>query len=46
MDVANYRPISLTCPVMKIFEKIIRDEIMLKCCDLFNENQHGFLPSK
>ena len=46
MDVANYSPISLTCLVMKIFEKIIRDEIMLKCCHLLNENQHGFLTSK
>ena len=45
MDVANYRPISLTCLVVKIFEKIIRDEIMLKCRHLRNENQHGFLPS-
>ena len=40
MDVANYRPISLTCLV------IIRDEIMLKYRHLLNENQHGFLPSK
>ena len=46
MDVANYRPILLTCLVMKIFEKIIRDEIMLKCRHLLNVNQHGFLPSK
>ena len=46
MDVANYRPISLTCLVMKIFENIIRDEIMLKYRHLLNENQHGFLPSK
>ena len=46
MDVANFRPISLTCIVMKIFEKIIRDEIMLKCRHLHNENQHGFPPSK
>ena len=46
MDVANYRPISLTCLIMKIFEKIIRDEILLKCSHLLNENQHGFLPAK
>ena len=46
MDVANYRPISLTCIVMRMFKKIIRDEIMLKCHHLLNENQHGFLPSK
>ena len=46
MDVANYRPILLTCLVMKIFEKIVRDEIMLKCRHLLNVNQHGFLPPK
>ena len=45
-DVSNYRPISLTCLIMKIFERIIRDEIMLKCRDMLNDNQHGFLPAK
>ena len=29
-SVENYRPISLTCLVMKIFEKIIRDELMFR----------------
>ena len=46
IDVANYRPISLTCLSMKLFEKIIRDEILLKCRHLLDENQHGFLPAK
>ena len=45
-SVENYRPISLTCLVMKIFEKIIRNEIMTKCEHLLNSNQHGFLPLK
>ena len=45
-SVENYRPISLTSLVMKIFEKIIRDEIMKKCEHLIKNNQHGFLPSK
>jgi hypothetical protein len=45
-DVTNYRPISLTCLIMKIFEKIVRDEIMLKCRHMLNDNQHGFLPAK
>ena len=45
-SVENYRPISLTCLVMKIFEKIVRDELMTKCQHLLNSNQHGFLPSK
>ena len=46
MDVENYRPISLTCLIMKIFEKIVRDEILLKCNNMINPNQHGFLPAK
>ena len=45
-NVENYRPISLTCLVMKIFEKIIRDELMLKCEHLLNASQHGFLPHR
>ena len=44
--VENYRPISLTCLVMKLFEKLIRDELMLRCNHLLNEKQHGFLPQK
>ncbi|MCP4458443.1 MAG: hypothetical protein GY816_10545, partial [Cytophagales bacterium] len=31
LDVENYRPISLTCLIMKIFERIVRNEILLKC---------------
>ena len=45
-SVENYRPISLTCLVMKIFEKIIRDDLMSKCSQILNKNQHGFLPGK
>ena len=45
-SVENYRPISLTCLVMKIFEKIVRDEIMLRCHHLLNNKQHGFLPQR
>ena len=44
--VENYRPISLTCLIMKVFEKIIRDELMIKVKHLINEKQHGFLPEK
>ncbi len=46
MSVENYRPISLTSLVMKIFEKSIRNEIMIKCEHLLGRNQHGFLPNK
>ena len=31
---------------MKIFENIIRDELMHKCEHLLNDNQHGFLPQR
>ena len=44
--VENYRPISLTCLVMKIFEKIIRNELMARCSNFTHPNQHGFLPQK
>ena len=40
--VENYRPISLTCLVMKVFEKIIKHELMTKCQNKLNPNQHGF----
>ena len=45
-SVENYRPISLTCLVMKIFEKLVRNELMSKCQDKINQKQHGFLPGK
>ncbi len=44
--VENYRPISLTSLVMKVFEKIVRDELLAKCRDKLNHNQHGFLPQR
>ena len=45
-SVENYRPISLTSLVMKVFEKIVRDELLEKCQHKLNQNQHGFLPQK
>ena len=45
-SVENYRPISLTSLVMKVFEKIVRDDIMAKCHHKLNHNQHGFLPRR
>ena len=40
----NYRPVSLTSNVMKIFEKLIRKKITkhMEENELFNPNQHGF----
>ena len=45
-SIENYRPISLTCLVMKVFQKIVRDELLAKCQHKLNQNQHGFLPQK
>ena len=44
--VENYRPISLTSIVSKIFERCIRDEIYTHCRDRIHDTQHGFLPYK
>ena len=41
-SVTNYRPISLTCLPMKIFEYCIKDLLIAKCGNLIKENQHGF----
>ena len=40
----NYRPISLTSHISKLFERIVVKEIVqyLNSMDLFNRNQHGF----
>ena len=44
--IENYRPISLTSIVSKVFEKCIRDEIYNFCKDRIHDTPHGFLPSK
>ena len=40
----NYRPISLTSHVTKIFEKIVREKLTnyMTVNEKFNDNQHGF----
>ena len=45
-DVENYRPISLTCITMKVIERIINDEIILRCGHMIDPRQHGFLKNK
>ena len=45
-DVENYRPISLTSLVMKIFEKCLRDVLLEACLPKISSNQHGFLPNR
>ena len=44
--VENYRPISLTCVVMKVFERIIKDEILVHTKHLIDERQHGFMENR
>ena len=45
-DVANYRPISLTSSVIKVFERVIHKEILNECEHLIDDRQHGFLKSR
>ena len=44
--VENYRPISLTCLVMKIFERIIKEELLNLTSGFLDTRQHGFLAHK
>ena len=41
-SVENYRPISLTSLVMKVFEKCIKEEVISACEELLDPRQHGF----
>ena len=44
----QYRPVSLTSHIMKIFERVIKKEIMkhLTENEMFNKGQHGFVPGR
>ncbi len=48
LQVENYRPISLTSIVCKVFENIIKDEMMVHLVsnNLIHSNQHGFVPMR
>ena len=45
-NVENYRPISLTCLVMKIFERCIQRELFAVCAPLLDPRQQGFVNYK
>ena len=47
-DSCNYRPISLTSPVCKVFERILAENLLghLTYNDLLYKNQFGFLPMR
>ena len=44
--VDDYRPISLTCLVMKVFQRCIQKELLGKCRNLIDPRQHGFVNDK
>ena len=47
-DPANYRPVSLTSIPCKLFESILKDNIMQHLLDnnLIKDSQHGFMPGR
>ena len=45
-DPLNYRPVSLTCILCKVYEKIVRDEILTFVEDKISPQQHGFVKGK
>ncbi|KAK8734465.1 hypothetical protein OTU49_005821, partial [Cherax quadricarinatus] len=47
-EALNYRPVSLTCIVCNVMEKIIRRRVVehLERNKIINENQHGFMEGK
>ena len=45
-DIKNYRPISLTSLFMKTFERILKDELLIRTSHLLDCRQHGFLNFK
>ena len=44
--VINYRPISLISLVMKVFERILYDELLTRTIDKIDKRQHGFLRNR
>ena len=45
-SVENYRPISLTSLVMKVFERCIKTELLAICEESIDPRQHGFVNHK
>ena len=43
---ANYRPIALTCTLVKVLEKIIKDNLIIHISKYLPTSQHGFIKSK
>ena len=45
-NVENYRPMSLTSLVMKVFERCIQRELFSVCEQLLDPMQHGFVKNR
>ena len=45
-SVENYRPISLTCLIMKVFERCIKTTLYSACVGMLDTRQHGFVNDK
>ena len=45
-NIENYRPISLTSLVMKTFERMLKQELLVRTAHLLDKRQHGFLSHK
>ena len=48
LNPANYRPVSLTSHIMKIFERVLKVHLVrhLEANDLLKHNQHGFVSGR
>lgn len=48
LDCSNYRPVSLTCTACKVFERLIKDDMLSYLLEnrLLHISQHGFLPRR
>lgn len=45
-DITNYRPISKLCIVMKVFERVIHNQLYSALVNSFSSFQHGFLKGR
>ena len=45
-DRSNYRPISLTCILCKVYEKLLRAHILMHVESKISEQQHGFVSGR
>lgn len=46
LNVNNYRPVSLTCILCKVYEKLLRKHILQHVSEQVSSSQHGFVQGK